>query len=427
MFSKYPELLKKHIDFAKVFEDQSKSNNIYNKITELPESGVSLKPNDRKIATVQKCDCGNNDLIEDFSNSTIVCKKCGQVLDELLDENPEWKHYDDTDIKNARCGAQINGLLPQSAMCTTIGGRGRSLMKIIQSWHAMPYKERSLNKELKIIHEICLKMDVTKCIEDDTQITYKMASECRHKTGRNTGKYVITRGKNRISIMAACLYFSCAKKGMLYTTKEIGEKFGVSNSEMNKGIKYLRKLIDVNQNGMLETEVPNQFIKRYCNNLKMLNVYSEEAMQLATNVEKLGISTEHNPFSVAAACILTIAEKHKLKYITKKRLATEFNISDVTISKSHKKIETYSKILFNPKHIAQLEIEREKKLKDNDSIPENIKEKMRQFGILPPIQNSNKLIPQVYEQIEKEYFELIDLENQLRERKQKIIAEMAIV
>jgi len=293
-------------------------------------------------------------------------------------------------------------------------------MKIIQSWNAMPYKERTLNKELTKIHNICQKMDILKCIEDDTQITYKMASECRHKTGKNEGKYMITRGKNRTSIMAACLYFACAKKGMMYTPKEIAEKFGVKYSEMNRGIKNLRKLTDTDKITSTNFEMPNQFIKRYCNNLKMLNIYAEEATQISTNVEKLGIATDHNPYSVAAACILTIVEKYKLKHITKKKLAAEFGISDVTIGKAHKKMEPFIKTIFDDIKVNQMCTDREKESKDDDDIPEEIKEKMRQFGILAPEPNKPEA------ESVHEYHKLVELEKQLHKNKEEIIEKINI-
>lgn len=373
MFTKYPELVKKRIDFTKLFENQGK----YNKVTDFPKD---QKVNNHNIIRV--CDCGSDNLVEDFSEGAIICTKCGQILEEILDENPEWKFYDDSDIKNARCGAQISCMLPQSSMSTTIGYKAGFRMKNIQNWHAMPSKERSLNNEFKKIHNICQKLDVMKCIEDDAQIMYKMVSECKHKTGKNEGKYVITRGKNRTSILAACLYFACAKKGMIYTPTEIAENFGVKYSVMNKGIKKLKKMIDAKQIIITnEIETPNQFIKRYCDNLKMFNVYTNEAIKISTNVEKLSIATDHNPYSVAGACIWIIVEKYKINHVTKKKLADEFGISDVTISKAHKKIESYIDILFDDSAVEKLHSKCQKSA-ENNTIPEEIMEKMKQFGVM---------------------------------------------
>ncbi len=50
---------------------------------------------------------------------------------------------------------------------------------------------------------------------------YASASKCKHATGKNIGKYVITRGTNRISISAGCVFFACIRRGMTRTSKEI--------------------------------------------------------------------------------------------------------------------------------------------------------------------------------------------------------------
>jgi transcription initiation factor TFIIIB Brf1 subunit/transcription initiation factor TFIIB len=399
MFNKYPELLKKHTDLAKMFDN-----------VDFDVSNTSKVNNYNKI---HKCECGSDKLIEDHALGVLMCQNCGQSLEEILDDNPEWKNYDDSDITNARCSA-MNPLLPKSSLSTSIGGIGGNWMKTIQRWDSMPYKERSLNNELKKIREICNKMNVTKCIEDDAKIMYKMASDAKHKEGPNAGKYVITRGKNRIGISAACIHIACEKKGTTYTAKEIAEYFGITYAEINKGLKKLRNLINLKQTLHNEFGTPNQFIKRYCNNLKMLNAYSDEAINISSNIEKLNIATEHNPYSIAAACILLIAELHKLKHITKKKLAAEFGISDVTINKTYKKIESYIDIIFDANKVEKIYKENEMISKEDDVIPDEIKERMKLFGIIVP-EKENDL------NIEEDYQKILNLEKKMNEKRINLI------
>ncbi len=342
----------------------------------------SPKVNNCIFSQINVChSCNSDDLYEDTTQGILLCQNCGQILDELIDHNPEWKNYEDTVGENARCGAQINTLLPQSSLGTSISGSYRSRLKIIQGWNSMPYRERSLNNEFKKIHAICQKLGASKCIEDDTKIMYKIASESKHESGKNKGKKVITRGKNRISISAACMFRACEKKGMIYTPKEIADCYNISYADINHGIKKLRKLLEPTQFTKNNVNIPNQFIKRYCNNLKMLSSHTEEAMQIANNIEKIGIASAHNPYSLAAACILFVAEIHKLKHITTEKLAKEFNVSETTIIKTFKKIKKYKDILPNDNMANDLA----KKINesDDDEIPEEIKKQMILFGILP--------------------------------------------
>ncbi len=409
--SKHPNLFEKQSNFIKLFEGINKTEN-----TELNQNGLIEKQSSFKqifegidfsvineSSEVNNCnkdkrnvnqhlnkcsECGSDNLIEDHAGGILVCKICGQVLDQILDYNPEWKQYDDCE-NNARCGGAINPLLPTSSLGTSIAGSFKNRMKTIHSWNQMLYKERSLNNEFKKIHNVCQKYNILKCIEEDTKIMYKMASEFKHQEGKNFGKFVITRGKNRVSISAACLYYACVKKGVIYTPKEIADFYEIKYSEINKGIKHLRKLIDKTFTSKNIISLPSQFIKRYCNSLKILNCYAEEAVNVALNIEKLNIATEHNPYSLAAACILFVAENHKLKHITRKRLAVEFDISDVTINKTYKKIEVYKDIIFDKSKTEKLSKQSVLCEKDDDEIPPEILEKMKQYGVIPYCETKN--------------------------------------
>src|SRR5439155_1252199 len=98
--------------------------------------------------------------------------------------------------------------------------------------------------------------------------------------------------------------------------------------------------------------------------------------------ERLNIATEHNPYSIAAACILLVVETRKIKHITKKKLAEEFNISDATINKTYKKIEEYKNIIFDDKKVDEACKKSDNQNIVSDDIPDEIKEKMKLFGIL---------------------------------------------
>ena len=139
--------------------------------------------------------CKNDDVIEDTSHGIIVCKGCGQVVSNLLDNNPDWGYHGDGDKKDSgRNSLTISKLLPQSSIATTIGGSCSSRIKTLQGWSAMPYKERSLNEVFKIIQSKCSEAKILKCIEDDAKIMYKNISDCKHLVGKNKDKNIIIRG-----------------------------------------------------------------------------------------------------------------------------------------------------------------------------------------------------------------------------------------
>lgn len=391
--------------FSEYIEGINFDNAINNRNTDVNNSVNNDNKVNNQCRNVSQCrnvcqNCGGNKFVEDHSQGIVVCtnRTCGQVFESLFDNNPEWKQYDDDDKSGARCSQPVNVLLPQSSLGTSIGGYGKNRIKILHSWNQMPYKERSLNNEFKKIHEICQKSDILKCVEDDTKIMYKMVSECKHVTGKNKGKFVITRGINRKSIIAACLFFACIRKGVTRTSKEIALMCGIKEMEMNKGCKNLQKLFKIKNKSKKQvmdmgTSKPEHFIRRYCNELKIKNQYIDEALKIAINVEKLNIASGHTPYSSAAASILLMAELNNLNYITKKKLASEFDISDGTIYKTYKELEPYKYVLTNNETTDEI-LKQIKKDSVQQEVPPEVLERMQKFGVQQDTKQGNKSVKQ---------------------------------
>lgn len=388
-FSEYIE----GIDFDNIQQKMDVNNN---------DNEVNNQEND--VLQNDICqNCGCDKFIEDHCQGIIICtnKACGEVLKSLYDNAPEWKQYDDDDKSGARCSQAVNVLLPQSSLGTSIGGFGRNRIKVLHSWNVMPSKERSLNKEFKKIHEVCQKEGILKCVEDDIKIMYKMVSECKHVTGKHKGDFVITRGVNRTSIIAACMSFACIRKSMTYTPKEIAKMWCIKEMDINKGCKNLQKLFKIKnksrhiKNAMSSmatgTTKPEHFIKRYCNELKIKNQYIDEALKIAINVEKLNLASGHTPFSSAAASILLMAELNNLNYITKNKLANEFEISGATIYKTYKELEPYKNILTSFETTDQIVNQIKKDIVDQ-KIPPEVLARMQKFGVNEKSKSSDSLM-----------------------------------
>lgn len=366
--------------------------------------------------------CNRDDnIIEDTQQGFKVCKNCGQVISKLLDNNPEWKQYDD-DKNSSRCSMPINKLLPQSSLGTTIsGGAFKSRLKILHSWSAMPYKERSLNLVLKKIQDKCRKGNIMKCIEDDAKIMYKVISECRHTSGKNKGKYIIIRGANRRSLIAACVFFACKKKNMTRSPKEISKLFNLKYTEMTKGCKNFTKLMKLKQN-QVEIDVgkskPEHFITRFCNELKIKNELINEALKITNNINRLNIASDHTPFSIATSAILLVADNNGLSHITKKIISEKFGVSEVTISKTYKKLWQYRHIISSNSITEQILMEN-KNIKNSQKIPNHVYERMVKFGI--KIDDKDKIPTKYYilddiKNIELEYEKQNKITRKLNER-----------
>ena len=377
-------------DINKYFEGYSKGINFDNFLDNF-DNKVNTQQSAKHPEQILCESCGSDAIIEDYSQGIMVCKDCGQVLENILDSFPEWKQFEDDDKAAGRCCAAVNPLLPQSSLGTTIAGMGKNRLKTLHGWNAMPYKERSLNNEFKKIHKVCETLNILKCVEDDAKIMYKMGSECKHTDGKNEGKFIITRGINRVSISAACLFFACIRNNVTRTSKEIALAYGIKDMEMNRGCKNLLKLLKARKmNFKMGTTKPEHFVKRYCDELKIKNIFADEAIKISKNIEKLNVASDHTPYSLAAASILLMADLNCIKSITKKKLANEFEISEVTILKTFKEIEPYKHVLINTGVTTEIVAKINKDL-SNETTPPSVLERMKKFGIVPDDQEKKSI------------------------------------
>lgn len=325
--------------------------------------------------------CKSSHIIEDFTQGIMVCTNCGQVNDNVMDYNPEWRQYDDDAKTEGRCGMPINKLLPQSSLGTTISGYGKNRLKILHTWNQMPYRERSLNEVFKMVHSVCEKNKIIKCIEDDAKIMYKTVSDCKHITGSNSGKFIITRGKNRLGIIAACVFYACKRKNMTRTPKEIANMFNLKHAEMSKGCKNFIKLLNIRKFSMATSVGQlDQFVRRYCTELNMKQEYMNISLQIAHNIERLNVASEHTPVSLAATVLLIMGELYGIGSMTKKRLGTKFGVSDVTMSKAYKKLENLKHVLNNDESVDKILVKM-KEERSKIALSPEILERMKKFGV----------------------------------------------
>lgn len=359
-----------NIDYNEYITNNNKNNNkIY-----------SHKNNNKKKKI--SCDeCGSDEIIEDTSHGILVCTNCGQVVSSLMDCGAEWTQYNDDNKKDMnRCSHPISQLLPQSSMATTIAGSCSSRIKTLHTWSAMPYKERSLNDVFKIIQAKCSELKIMKCIEDDAKIMYKNIAECKHIDGKNLGKSVITRGKKRMSIIAACILFACRKKDKSRSSKEIAKSFKLKRTEITKGCKKFQELAKItNIELKLNSVKPEQFIIRFCEELRIKKYYIDQAIQISNNSQKLHIASVHTPISIATGSIYMMIVLNELD-IQKKIIADKFNVSQVTIAKAYKKLEPFTNLLTNDELCNRLSVEI-KKYQDTIELTDGLKIKFIRFNI----------------------------------------------
>lgn len=307
--------------------------------------GVNLDDIDKdECEDVNLCSsCQSENLVTD-QNGQSTCKDCGVVNSETYDEMPEFIN----DIQGtSRYGCPSNYFYPKSALGTKFRTKGYSRISNLQRQGQMPYREKSLLEILTKIQKKCKGYGITQSIIDSAKILYKKVTDCKHTKGKRAGKNRIMRCINLRSMIGACVFYACKLQGEPRSPKEIADIYDLEIKNVNKGCRRFLEYIDLEAlNTEFNSSKSSDFIERFAEKLALEDQYIKIAKDISTNIHKLDIASTHEPPSVAAGCILLVSVMYHLD-ITKKQISDVFKISDVTISKTYRRIHPYHNIVMN--------------------------------------------------------------------------------
>ena len=116
--------------------------------------------------------------------------------------------------------------------------------------------------------------------------------------------------------------------------------FNISHVTLNKGNSRFQTLLQIN----VSSPDPVDFISQYANNLNMPVKDIENCKKLVAFIEENEIMNDNSPTSSAAGILYYYTTIKNLGY-TKKRFAKACNVSEVTIIKCYKIINTYHEFI----------------------------------------------------------------------------------
>ena len=293
--------------------------------------------------------CKSTNLIIDSTKGHMVCNECAVINEEYLDENPDIVNNDNESSKSARYGAPSNPYCPISSLSTKMVSKTFSKLSLLQRQGQMPYKEKSLMDVLGNIQAKCKKYNITQSIIDSAKILYKKVSESVYSKGKRKGKNIIIRCINRCSMIAACLFHACKLQKETRSPKEIADIYNLDIKHVNRGCRKFCDIIDTNTLfNQLKSSQSSDFIDRFSKKLNIDKQYITIIQDVSDNIHKLDLASTHEPPSIAAGCILLVTNYYNIQ-LSKKHISDIFGISDVTISKTFRKIWPYHKIVLNNK------------------------------------------------------------------------------
>jgi transcription initiation factor TFIIIB Brf1 subunit/transcription initiation factor TFIIB len=294
--------------------------------------------------------CKSDKLVVDNIKGYLVCQECAVINQEFLDENPEFTNDEENNGNGAsRYGCPSNYFFPKSALGTKIATKGYNKVSALQRQGQMPYREKSLLEVLERIQSKCKKYGVSQSIIDSAKILYKKVSDSKHIRGKRKGKNMIMRCINRRSMIASCVFYACKMQREPRSPKEIADIYDLEIKHVHRGCRKILDYIDLNSTFyQIKNSQAADFIERLSKKLDFDKKFIDISKDVCNNIHKLDIASTHEPPSVAAGCILLVANTYNLP-ISKKQISEIFDISDVTISKTYRKIYPFYKIILNNK------------------------------------------------------------------------------
>uniref|UniRef100_A0A6C0DRF8 Transcription factor TFIIB cyclin-like domain-containing protein n=1 Tax=viral metagenome TaxID=1070528 RepID=A0A6C0DRF8_9ZZZZ len=189
------------------------------------------------------CDGCETDEHIHVETETVICRRCGEIFENILDQGPEYRWFtgDDRNPDPTRVGAPQNPLLPESSLGTTMllrKNHGNVMRKIkrYHTWNLMPYRERNLWGIFEGLHVRAINAGIgIGVLEEAKRLYAQLSALC------------VCRGTQKEALLAACLYESLKRSGTPRRPKDIATIFQINLRHVTKGLKQFANLLNMDE------------------------------------------------------------------------------------------------------------------------------------------------------------------------------------
>lgn len=298
---------------------------------------------ERKSVDKKICiSCKSTNIISDYSKGCMRCDSCGTCFGQILDNGADWSTYDDgTNTEVARCGHATSYFFPKSSMRTsTACGRNPSA-KLIGRNDQMPYEEYSLLDIFNTLTNVCLDNRLSRAVIENTKLLYFEI----HKR-----KIIIRGHSNKNGMYGACTFYGAHIQHCYRSIEEIADMYKVKEADVTSMCNRLQKILINNPllNSLTPTS-PLDFIDRFCYVLNFDKTQIKNIRQIVRNNERLYLTSNHQPMSIAASCVLIYMHIYNINAPTKRSVLETFHITAVTSDKIYNKIYPFRHIIIDDK------------------------------------------------------------------------------
>lgn len=268
--------------------------------------------------------CEHSTVVEDGQS---VCTKCGTILDQIIDDGPEWRYYgaEDRNDDPCRTGSANNTLLPDSSygsVAMNIKNTSVQFRQIakLSSWAMASHSDRSWLAAIDILQYYAYRTGLPKSI---------LAESC--SLFRSQEDALKLRGETRRALMGAVFFVACRRNDVARTHEEIADMVKVSTRSLCKAIQRFES--HVTDNPLLQTQL--SLAERMMNGLNLSEGQRDDIILAIRNVFKNpDEELEHTPKVMVAGTIASILVKTSIEpKNTIKHFSKHSGVSAVSIQK----------------------------------------------------------------------------------------------
>jgi transcription initiation factor TFIIB len=285
--------------------------------------------------------CRDGQMITDLESGEVICKNCGIVmLDKIQESRPEWRAFTvDYNNDRSRTGTPRSLARHDMGLSTVIGRADkdasgnridismRSIMDRLRSWdfktQAYTPTDRNLRQAFSELERLKDKLGLSDVIIEKTAYIYRKAQERG-----------LVRGRTISSVLAAAIYIACRESGTSRTLKDIAS---ISNIK-RKDIARTYRLLVLELNYKIPMIDPIKCIVKVANKANLSEKTKRQAMDIMHSVTKSGISAGKDPMGLAAAVLyiscLNIGESR-----TQTDIADAAGVTEVTVRNRYKNLK----------------------------------------------------------------------------------------
>jgi transcription initiation factor TFIIB len=232
-----------------------------------------------------------------------ICCKCGTILEQTIDDGPEWRYYgtDDRNDDPCRTGAANNQLLPDSSygsMAMNVKTTSPHMKQIVKlsSWALASHSERSWIGAIDLLQGYAYRSGFPKAI---------LVEAC--SLLRSQEDALKLRGETRRALMGAAFFVACKRNGVSRTHEEIADMVRVCTRALSKAIQRFDVRLG-EDNPLLMTQL--SLAERMMNGLSISEEQRDLILSKIRHVFKdPNEELEHTPKVMVAGVIASVLVK----------------------------------------------------------------------------------------------------------------------